>query len=254
MTPSLPGVRFWLVTVAALLVAAVTFSLGQWQLRRAAQKVALQAAVDLRAEQAVLDAKGLSSFKNVVDAIHRPAALRGVWRAEHTLFLDNRPMKNKSGFVVLTPLALEGTAQVILVQRGWVQRDFTDRSRVPEVQTPAGTVTVMGRIAPPPSKLYEFKGVEKGRIRQNVDMTSLAGELALPLLQVSLLQTGVASDGLLRDWAAPNLGVDKHYGYAFQWFGLCALVVLLYAWFQVITPWRTQGRAGKQSRNPLSKF
>jgi surfeit locus 1 family protein len=27
--------------------------------------------------------------------------------------------------------------------------------------------------------------------------------------------------------------VDKHYGYAAQWFALAALVVLLYAWFQV---------------------
>lgn len=254
MTPRLRGVRFWLVTVAALLVAVLTFSLGQWQLRRAAQKVELQAAVDLRAKQTVLDAQALSGFKNAVDAVHRPAALRGVWRAEQTIFLDNRPMSNKSGFVVLTPLVLEGTAQVILVQRGWVQRDFTDRARLPAVQTPAGTVTVMGRIAPPPSKLYAFKGVEKGRIRQNIDMTSFAGELALPLLPVSLLQTGIASDGLLRDWAAPNLGVDKHYGYAFQWFGLCALVVLLYGWFQIIRPWQTQSRARKQSRQSLSKF
>ena len=254
MTPRLRGVRFWLMTVAALLVAAITFSLGQWQLRRAAQKVELQAAVELRADQAVLDARALGKFKNAVEAIHRPAVLRGVWQAEQTIFLDNRPMKSKSGFVVLTPLALEGTAQVILVQRGWVQRDFTDRARLPEVQTPAGTVTVIGRIAPPPSKLYEFKGVEQGRIRQNIDMTSLAAELVLPLLPVSLLQTGVASDGLLREWAAPNLGVDKHYGYAFQWFGLCGLVVLLYAWFQVIMPWRTQGSSEKQSRNPLSKF
>ncbi|MCY7369684.1 MAG: hypothetical protein LH479_02135, partial [Polaromonas sp.] len=37
----------------------------------------------------------------------------------------------------------------------------------------------------------------------------------------------------LRDWPAPNVGVEKHYGYAFQWFGLCALTVVLYGWFQV---------------------
>jgi len=29
-------------------------------------------------------------------------------------------------------------------------------------------------------------------------------------------------------------GVDKHYGYAFQWFGLCGLMALLYVWFQIV--------------------
>ena len=46
MTPALQSPRFWVLTVAALVVAGTTFSLGQWQLRRAAQKEALQAAVD----------------------------------------------------------------------------------------------------------------------------------------------------------------------------------------------------------------
>ena len=41
-----------------------------------------------------------------------------------------------------------------------------------------------------------------------------------------------ASEGLQRDWDAPDTGVDKHHGYAFQWFALCALLVGLYAWFQ----------------------
>ena len=40
-----------------------------------------------------------------------------------------------------------------------------------------------------------------------------------------------------------RLGVDKHYGYAFQWFALCGLVVILYAWFQIIIPFRASLRA-----------
>jgi surfeit locus 1 family protein len=31
-----------------------------------------------------------------------------------------------------------------------------------------------------------------------------------------------------------NAGVDKHYGYAFQWFGIAALVAVLYLWFQIV--------------------
>ena len=235
--------RFWLVTGAALVVAATTFSLGQWQMGRAAQKQALQAAISLQAGQPVLDNAALYAVKNVVDAVHRPVQIRGVWQAAHTVFLDNRTMGGKTGFYVLTPLAIEGSAQVVLVQRGWVPRNFTTRTQLPDVPTPSGTVVVGGRIAPPPSKLYEFKGTESGRIRQNIAIDQFAIETALALLPVSLLQTGPSDEGLSRDWAVPNFGVDKHYGYAFQWFALCALVVGLYAWFQIINPIRLKNRA-----------
>ena len=242
MTKNLYKVRFWLVTIAALMVAAGTFSLGQWQLRRAAQKEALQAAITAQVNQPMLDNRALVAAIDPSSTIHRPAALTGVWQAAHTVFVDNRPMAGKSGFVVMTPLALDGASQVILVERGWVQRDFNDRTHLPDIATPAGMVTVRGRMAPPPSKLYEFKGVEGGRIRQNIDLKAFAAETALPLMPVSLLQTGAAADGLLRDWAAPNLGLEKHYGYALQWFALSALAVLLYAWFQVIQPLRSRNR------------
>ena len=99
---------------------------------------------------------------------------------------------------------------------------------------------MLGRIAPPPSKLYEFKGADVGHIRQNIDLPVFSQEISLPLISVSMVQLGPASEGLLRDWAAPNVGVDKHHGYAFQWFGLCALVVGLYIWFQIINPWRAK--------------
>ena len=238
MTPRLHQLRFWLLTVTALALVAATFSLGQWQLRRADQKEALQTAIESQARLPILDALALTAMKNKLDVVHRQAALKGVWRPEFTVYLDNRPMNGKTGFVVVTPLVLDGSSEVILVQRGWAQRNFTDRTRLPDISTPQGSVTLHGRIAPPPSKLYEFKGLEIGRIRQNIDVSVFGKEIGMPLLGVSLLQTGAANEGLLRDWAVPNAGVDKHYGYAFQWFGLCALVFILYIWFQVISPLR----------------
>jgi surfeit locus 1 family protein len=250
MTRALHSSRFWILTVAALVVAGTTFSLGQWQLRRAAQKEALQAAVDSKGRLPALDVRSLLASQSLADDIHRPAILRGSWRAEHTVYLDNRPMSGKTGFVVVTPLLLEGSPKAILVQRGWVPRNFADRTRLPEVTTPPGIVTIEGRMAPPPSRLYEFQGAESGRIRQNLDLPAFRAQTGLPLLEVSLLQTGAPSEGLLREWAAPNLGVDKHYGYAFQWFGLCCLVVLLYGWFQLVLPFRTHMRGKRRDQLP----
>ena len=238
MTSRLHSLRFWLLTAAALLVAGVTFSLGQWQLRRAAEKEALQAAIASQAALAPLDERALAALANPGDALYRPVRLQGVWLPAHTVHLDNRPMGGRSGFWVLTPLALQGSPQVVLVQRGWVPRDFLERTRLPPVQTPAGVVTIEGRIAPPPSRLYAFKGDEAGPIRQNLDLNAFRLETGLPLRDGTILQTGPAGDGLLREWAAPALGVEKHHGYAFQWFALCTLVVALYAWFQLIVPFR----------------
>ena len=232
--------RFWVLTTAAILVVALTFSLGQWQLRRAAQKQNLQLAIEAQSNQFILNAQDLALEKNNLAVVHRRATLKGIWRAEHTVFLDNRQMNGKSGFIAITPLVLDGTGQIILVQRGWALRNFSDRSKLPDIQTPVGLVIVDGRIAPPPSKLYEFKGAESGRIRQNIDISAFGREIALSLMPVSMIQTGPANEGLLREWAAPNVGIDKHYGYAFQWFGLCALMVGLYVWFQIINPWRVK--------------
>ncbi|MDP3136208.1 MAG: SURF1 family protein [Burkholderiaceae bacterium] len=227
--------RFWLLTAAALLALAATLSLGAWQLSRAAQKLALQAAIGQRMAQPTVDTAALGAAREPVALMHRRASLQGRWLSQHTVFLDNRQMRGLPGFFVLTPFQLEGSGAVLLVQRGWAQRNFVDRASLPAVATPAGLVVLQGRIAPPPSKLYEFEGARGGAIRQNLDLAEFQVETGLALLPVSLLQTvGPADEGLLRDWPEPNLGTEKHYGYAFQWFGLSALIVILYVWFQIV--------------------
>lgn len=226
--------KFWLITLVALLAIAATLALGRWQLSRAAQKEALQASIDARATLPKMDGQALALLADPASALHREVTLRGRWIAQRTVFLDNRQMNSKPGLYVVTPMQLEGGAFVVLVQRGWFPRNFVDRTSVPEVGAPTGVVEIQGRIAPPPSKLYEFAGPDMGRIRQNLDMARFRAETGLPLLAVTVQQTGVASDGLLREWPLAGTGVEKNYGYAFQWFGLSGLVAILYVWFQIV--------------------
>lgn len=226
--------RLWLVTAATLLGVFVTVSLGFWQLSRAADKVALQQTIDARQRLPALDGSALLGEGDAAQSLYRSVVLRGSWLGGHTVFLDNRQMNGKPGFFVVTPLQLERSGRVVLVQRGWSARSFTDRSAVPDLPTTAGVVELQGRIAPPPSKLYEFEASQAGLIRQNLDLQQFSREIGRPLVTVSVLQTGPPGDGLLRDWPRVNLGVDKHYGYAFQWFALGGLITLLYGWFQVV--------------------
>ena len=227
-----------LILVVALLSAALTCSLGFWQLRRAAEKEAWQAQLTQRAHMATVDGDSLGQPEDTPDnragLIHRSVRLRGQWLTGRTWFLDNRQMNARVGFYVVTPMRLADSKAVILVQRGWVARHFTERTHLPEVTTPAGEVIVTGRIAPAPSKLYELGDSGRGPIRQNLDLADLRVETGLPLLEVTVVQTGPPSEGLLREWPQPATGVEKHYGYAFQWFGLSALIALLYVWFQIV--------------------
>lgn len=224
--------RGWLVLVAALACAALTARLGVWQLDRAAQKLALQAALDAEVQRPALGNAELGQAQ-----LHRRVALRGTWVAEHTVWLDNRPMDGRAGFYVVTPLRLSGRNDAVLVQRGWAPRDPVDRQRLPPLDTPSGEVEVAGRLAASPSRLYELGGGATGAIRQNLDPVAFAAETGLALLPLTVVQTGPStSDGLLRHWPAPDLGLHKHYGYAFQWFALCALTLILYVWFQLVRP------------------
>jgi surfeit locus 1 family protein len=80
-----------------------------------------------------------------------------------------------------------------------------------------------------------------GPIRQNLDLDAFARETGLPLRPLTLVQedgAATAADGLLRQWPRPAADVHKHYGYAFQWFSLAALILGLYVWFQLIRPRR----------------
>jgi surfeit locus 1 family protein len=226
------------VTLAAMLGVSATLALGAWQMSRAAQKIALQAAIERRQALPPADQRTVLAAASVGELVHRPVILRGTWAARHTLFLDNRQMNGKPGFYVVTPLQLEGSGAAVLVERGWVQRNFLQRDALPAIDTPAGVVEVRGRMAPPPGKLYEFAGAGQGPIRQNVDLAQLRAETGLALLDLAVQQTGPASEGLLREWPQAATGVEKHYGYAFQWWALSALIVLLYVWFQFIAPRR----------------
>ena len=244
--------RRWAVLIAAVLTCALTARLGFWQLDRAAQKTALQQALNEQRQKPMLSQAELAGTpEQLALQVHRAVALQGHWLPEHTVYLDNRQMNGRAGFFAVTPLMLgDGTA--VLVQRGWFARDIMDRTRIVATAAPAGMHRVVGRIALSPSRLFEFAGTDEGTIRQNIDVASFKMERKLPLRLLTVVQEDVpeaVSDGLLRQWAQPSLGVEKHHGYAFQWFALCALTAGLWLWLQVLQPRRRAAQKAPTGRN-----
>ena len=227
------------VLLAALAAIALTARLGVWQLDRASQKTALQSALDARSLEPPLDDRSLARTPAAADAQHfRRVVLHGRWLADRTVYLDNRQMDGRVGFFIVTPLALASSG-VVLVERGWAARDFVDRTVLPRFATPSGDVTIEGAVAPSPSRLFEFADAGSGAIRQNLDIAAFARASGLDLLPLSILQhdsAGAAPDGLLRHWPPPATDVQKHYGYAAQWFAMAVGIAFLYVWHRFIRP------------------
>jgi len=230
--------RQWLVLVAAILTCVVTARLGFWQLDRAAEKRAIQAAVERQSQGAPLGAHDWQMGTPGPAFEHRPVALSGRWVTEYTRYLDNRTMAGAVGFVVVTPLRLE-SGRLVVVQRGWIPRHRSDRLAIAPYRTDTGYVNVQGVLSLPPSQYFTLgEDQGEGAVVQNLNWSAYAQTLGEDIGAMSVKQLGDLSDGLLRNWDPIEAKVNTHYGYAVQWFALSALAALLYIWYQIWRPRR----------------
>jgi surfeit locus 1 family protein len=224
-----------LVALAAAAAAiALTVSLGNWQLRRADEKLALQAAWD-RAEQAAPVAVAGGDFAAVAGRLPLRVRLRGRFVHGAEVWLENRQMDGQAGLMLVAPLRLADGA-VVLVNRGFARRDPRDRARLPEVVRPEGEVEVEGLAVPHAARVLQLgenapAGDGGPAVWQNLDYEAFERATGLAVARWVVQQTGGAGDGLLRNWPRLAAGVDRHHGYALQWFALAALIGGLTAFF-----------------------
>lgn len=241
------GMRAFIFLVS-LACAALTLRLGIWQWSRAEQKWALDEGVKQAQSLPPLDSAQLLSLNTLDGALHQRVQLQGQWLSQWTVLLDNRPQNSKAGFWVITPFEVNPQA-VFLVQRGWIPRDPMQRDRIPPFETPSGQVKLTARISSGPSKMFELPmpfASEAQKlapnapfvlIRQNINSVSFAAESGLPI-KGDLIELGDPSQGLVRDWPLVSVSAARNVGYAFQWFCLTVLIVVLYIWYQILKPLR----------------
>jgi surfeit locus 1 family protein len=223
------GFRFkWIPFVATVLLVALGVSLGQWQERRAAQKVALQTLLEAgnKAAPLALGAQPLDP----AEVEFRRVTVKGQFVPDWALYLDNRPYQGRAGFYVLMPFRIDGSSMHVLVERGWLPRNVAQRDAVPPYATPSGTVTIEGVVRLHSSRVMQLgtaPPLHGQAIVQNADIGQVASASGLLLQPFIILQTGL-DEQLVRDWPAPDTGVDKHRGYAFQWYALALTAFLFF--------------------------
>jgi len=240
--------RIVVASAAALAVVCLGLALGLWQLRRAEEKATLQSAQDRAAAAPPIELAAARTATGGAGApLPEPTAIdgqrvqaSGLLDGGRSIFLDNRTREGLAGFHVLTPLKLAGRDEHLMVLRGWVARDPSDRSRLPDVYTPSEPVTVVGfavaDLQQPMMLGEEPVPGPADRLWQHFDYRKFSEWTGFDVYPVVLRQTVEPSyqDGLARDWNQPGLSVDRHRGYAFQWFAMTAAALV--TWLIVL--WR----------------
>jgi surfeit locus 1 family protein len=211
-------------TLAAIAMVALTCGLGRWQLGRAEEKAALQSLLEARMAEAPLLLAGR------VDAgrsRYRRAVAAGEYWAEGQIYLDNRQDRDRAGYHVLTPLALAPGGPYLLVNRGWVARG-AGYPKPPAVEVPRGRVEVAGLLVTPVKRFLELSTeVIDGPVWQNLRLDAWQARTGRDVLALVLV-TDRPDAGLARVTESPSENIDKHLGYAFQWFALATAVVVLW--------------------------
>ncbi|HTQ73902.1 MAG TPA: SURF1 family protein [Burkholderiales bacterium] len=215
----------WVPTLAATAFIASTIALGDWQTRRAEEKLAAGRMLDEATRGPVLQVP--SARAEAAPFERRRVAARGVLIARDTLFLDNKVLHGSAGYQVVTPLRPEGGGTHVLIVRGWIAAG--DRSRLPDVPTPAGVQTIEGLAVVPSARFLELAPeVASGRLRQNLVLSREEKNLGITLQPFVIEQTSEANDGLVRAWERSDTGVERHRSYALQWYSFAALAATLY--------------------------
>lgn len=215
----------WKPSLATAAFIALTIALGNWQTRRAEEKLEAGRRIDEAARASVLSVP--ASQADAASFERRRVVARGTFVARDTFFLDNKIMHGVAGYQILTPLRPESGGVHVLVNRGWIAAG--DRSKLPSVPTPEGLQTIEGEAMVPSSRFLELAPEQgAGPLRENLALAREEKRLGLNMQPFVIQQTSDTRDGLVREWERPDTGVERHRSYALQWYSFAALAAVLY--------------------------
>ena len=140
-------------------------------------------------------------------------------------------MPVRVGYDVYTPLKLsDGSA--ILVNRGFLPLGRT-RQDLPKFETLDSRINLTGLLNNPPSKTIVLaENVNEVStwpvVLQYVDLNEIETVLGYSVFNMVLWLDKEEDDGFRRKLPELNLDSDKNKGYAFQWYAMTVVLLLIY--------------------------
>ncbi|WP_372870066.1 SURF1 family protein [Shewanella sp.] len=223
--PALAGKLLMLFTLGLFMVLV---KLGFWQLSRAEEKQQLLTTQAERFQATPLTMDDLAQT-SLNEAQGARMEVTGTLLATPTVLLDNQVMDGKVGYLAYRLLKVPGYKTLLPVELGFIAAG-NDRRILPMVPGEAMQLTLRGRLyqrqANPMSHGLGAEAGEPMRI-QTLDINALSVQLGKPLLNICLQPDTTAGLPLPRRWMSVSMPVEKHLGYAVQWFSLAAALLVL---------------------------
>jgi len=213
--------------LALLLLLPLFLVQGFWQLQRAEEKRRLQEEYDRRATAPVMRVE--PRLQQAEDLRFHRVVARGYYDARNQVLIGNRVHAGRVGYHVITPLRIEGGEVRVLVNRGWVPQ--REDGAPPPIDVPAGLVEA-GGIATAPAEKPLTLGWTRSRgaltVWPHLDMRRYAELAPFAVQPVLILLNPGSPGGFAREWSRLDAGIAMHEGYAYQWFVLAGVLLVVY--------------------------
>ena len=221
--------KLWAL-ILAVVFAAVTVRLGNWQGERAQYKIDQQTQLDTALAAVPLQLADIPANASAgTDLRYRSLSVAGVFVTDELFYVDNRIVDGKAGYGLLQSFRADsanGASRTILVDRGWM-RASGDRSVLPVVETPSGTVKIVGRINLPSSRNPGTFDNDGGKRLNYVNVPEIAQRLKRGVEPFILEQTsGPGFSSIERP--LPGANFEKNRGYQLQWYGFAGLSIIIF--------------------------
>jgi surfeit locus 1 family protein len=211
------------LTVSFLAVAAVFARLGVWQVHRLRERRAANVlAASARSAPVVL----LEDQTSAANPVGRRVRGRGHFDHAHDIVLRGKEYNGVPGVEIVSPLLLEGTRRVVLVNRGFVPSPdavtvYPDSLREPGQQSVEGIAL---RISPGGGAPLQRAGQTTWA---RLDFTGLQDSLPYPISPFYIQQSpDSALPRFPRRLDPPVLDDGPHLSYAIQWFAFAIMTIV----------------------------
>ena len=212
------------ILIFAIIFVPITISLGLWQIERANEKKVIISNYDKLLVSTPIALQKEQPLEN-----WQPIETVGAYQ-DLVIYEDNAINSGKAGFKVYH-LFQNGDGTFIFVHRGFIERNLI-KNNLPRIDTPIGKKNIKGTTLFKQNNTF-VKNIEESDIRIIQEFNASVLIERFPILKDRylhpfLFNLDVRDADKFQPIEKPvNMTATKHIGYAIQWFGLCAALIIL---------------------------
>ena len=212
------------ILIFAIIFVPITISLCIWQIERANEKKLIIANYDK-----LLVSAPIALQKNQMLNNWQPIETTGTYE-DTIVYEDNAINNGKAGFKVYH-LFRNDDGTFIFIHRGFIERNLI-KNNLPEVEIPTEKKSIYGTTLFKQNNTF-VKNIEESdsRIIQEFNASLLIDKYPMlkdKYLHPFLFNLDIRDVNKYQPIEKPvNMTASKHIGYAIQWFGLCAALIIL---------------------------